>query len=395
MPAQKSALRYFGNVRKLPSGRYQARYIGPDGQRRPAQRADGGPLTFDTRSDAEAWLALRHSEILRDEWLPPAAPKTAPPPLRTYADAWLSQRDLEDRSREHYAQLLRDHIYPGFGNTLVPGISPADVRTWHAALSKRTGPTARAHAYDLLRSIMKTAVDDELIATNPCRIRGAGQVKRAKKIRPATLAELEAIATAMPEKYRLMVLFAAWLALRFGELAELRRSDVDAASGVVHVRRGVVRTTTGRKVKGPKSEASRRAVAIPPHLLPVVKSHLRSHAAMGRDGLLFPAGHGDQLAPSTLYKVYYPARNSAGRPDLRFHDLRHTGAVLAASTGATLAELMARLGHSTPGAALRYQHAAEERDRVIAEALSKLLTASVTPIKTDAAESDQLQARES
>jgi integrase len=101
---------------------------------------------------------------------------------------------------------------------------------------------------------------------------------------------------------------------------------------------------------------------------------------MGRDGLLFPAVNGGQLAPSTLYRSFYPARERAGRPDLRFHDLRHTGAVLAASTGATLAELMARLGHSTPGAALRYQHAAQDRDRVIAAALSQLATGNVTPI---------------
>ena len=144
MPTRKPALRYFGTVRKLPSGRFQARYFGADGQRRSAQRADGGPLTFQTKSDAEAWLALRHSEILRDEWLPPAAPKTAPAVLRTYADSWLAHRDLEDRSREHYEQLLRAHIYPTFGNTPVPQITPADVRTWHAALNERTGPTARA-----------------------------------------------------------------------------------------------------------------------------------------------------------------------------------------------------------------------------------------------------------
>ena len=111
-----------------------------------------------------------------------------------------------------------------------------------------------------------------------------------------------------------------------------------------------------------------------------MKDHLRQHAEMGRDGLLFPAVNGGQLAPSTLYRSFYPARERAGRPDLRFHDLRHTGAVLAASTGATLAELMARLGHSTPGAALRYQHAAQDRDRVIAAALSQLATGNVTPI---------------
>jgi integrase len=88
--------------------------------------------------------------------------------------------------------------------------------------------------------------------------------------------------------------------------------------------------------------------------------------------------------------VYYPARKAAGRPDLRFHDLRHTGAVLAAATGATLAELMARLGHSTAGAALRYQHAAADRDKVIAAALSDLAT--VTPIKP-AKRSSRKQAR--
>ena len=78
------------------------------------------------------------------------------------------------------------------------------------------------------------------------------------------------------------------------------------------------------------------------------------------------------MAPATLYKVFYPARTAAGRPDLRWHDLRHTGAVLAAQTGATLAELMGRLGHTTPGAAMRYQHAAADRDAEIARRLSEL-----------------------
>ena len=103
-----------------------------------------------------------------------------------------------------------------------------------------------------------------------------------------------------------------------------------------------------------------------------MKEHLRGHVN-GRNGLLFPAADGvSHLAPSTLYRSFYPARAAAGRPDLRWHDLRHTGAVLAASTGATLAELMARLGHSTAGAALRYQHAAAGADARIAARLSEI-----------------------
>jgi len=119
----------------------------------------------------------------------------------------------------------------------------------------------------------------------------------------------------------------------------------------------------------PKTDAGIRDVAIPPHLMPKVKDHLSANITGGREGLLVPAADGvTHLAPSTLYGVYYPARAQAARPDLRFHDLRHTGAVLAASTGATLAELMARLGHSTAGAAMRYQHASQDRDQVIAAA---------------------------
>jgi integrase len=380
----RSAKRYFGNVRRLPSGRYQARYTGPDGSTYAARTPQGRPLTFHTKGDAEAWLAIRQSEILRGAWLPPAQPQAEPTTLRTYATTWLASRDLEQTSNDHYRQLLDTHIYPRFGDVPVVDISPTAVREWHATLRERTGPTARALAYGLLRTIMNTAVADELIAANPCRVRGAGQVKRAKRILPATLAELEVLAAAMPTRYTLMILLAAWCALRFGELAELRRSDVDVKAGVVHVRRAVARPRRGRIVKGPKSDAGKRAVNIPPHLLPMVKAHLRDHVLTGRDGLLFPAS-GDptrHMAPSSLYRVYYPARSAAGRPDLRFHDLRHTGAVLAAATGATLAELMARLGHSTPGAAMRYQHAAAERDKVIAAALSEMATGTVTNIES-------------
>lgn len=387
----RKTARYFGSVRKLKSGRLQARYTGPDGRRYEAKTPEGKPLTFDTQGDAEAWLSLRHSEILRGAWLPPAEPTAAPVTVRAYADAWLADRDLEQTTRDHYRQLLDDHVYPTFGDGAVVAVTPAAVRAWHAKLARGDGkkikdrPTARAHAYGLLRTIMNTAVADELRESNPCRVRGGGSARRAVKIRPATLAELELLVKAIPDRYRLMVLLAAWCALRFGELAELRRSDVDVKNGIVHVRRGVTRTKGSRIVKGPKSEAGKRPVNIPPHLMPMVKDHLRDHVAIGKPALLFPAS-GDpnlHLAPSTLYKVYYPAREAAGRPDLRFHDLRHTGATLAAATGATLAELMARLGHSTPGAAMRYQHAAAERDKVIAQALSKLASgATVTPIKT-------------
>lgn len=190
----------------------------------------------------------------------------------------------------------------------------------------------------------------------------------------ATVAELATIADAMPGKLRLMVLLAGWCGLRFGEVAELRRSDVDTKNAVIRVRRGVARVRGATLVTTPKSAAGVRDVSIPPHILEDVKRHLADHAAWGRDGLLFPARNGAQLAPATVQRWYYKAREKADRPDLAFHDLRHTQATLAALTGATLAELMDRLGHATPTAALRYQHVASGRREEIAARLSALAT---------------------
>jgi integrase len=356
----------FGSLRRLPSGRIQARYTGPDGLTHKA------PFTFDTEGDAETWLATVRADIVRDAWNPNSTGRPKALTFGTYAERWLAARTLEARTRAHYRSLLDRQILPTFQPVPLKHISPDLVREWHSTTAIDR-PTLRSHAYGLLRTILGQALQDQLVPANPCHIRGAGNAKRVHKIKPASLAELEALVTAMPERYRVMTLLAAWCGLRFGELAELRRGDVNTRDGILHVRRGVVRADGAAVVKKPKSDAGIRDVAIPPHLLPMLREHLLKHAESGKNGLLFPARGGGHLAPSSLYRVYYPARETAGRPDLRWHDLRHTGAVLAASTGATLAELMGRLGHSTPGAALRYQHAAQGRDMEIAKALSALV----------------------
>ncbi len=361
--------RGFGQIVRLPSKRYRARYMGPDAHRHNA------PTTFESREDAEAWLAGERRKLSRDEWTPPRKLRDAPKATTfgEYAQRWLQHRDLKPRTRAHYRSVLDKVILPTFGERPLKAITSESVRDWYAALDRKR-PTWRSHGYGLLRTILATAVTDEKIPLNPCHIRGAGSSKRIKNVEPATLDELTTIAAEMPERYRLMVLFGSWCALRFGELIELRRKDIDLRNGVVHVRRGAVRAGGEVIIGTPKSEAGIRDVAIPPHLMPMVRDHLGRNITGGKEGLLFPAADGvSTMAPATLYRVFYRAREVAGRPDLRWHDLRHTGAVLAAQTGASLAELMGRLGHSTPQAAMRYQHAAKGRDAQIAAALSALV----------------------
>jgi integrase len=356
-----------GTVRQLPSGRWQARYRDDAGTLHPA------PFTFDTKLDAGEWLAdyVEGAVVITH--------RRADPTFGEYAETWLAGRELKPRTRALYRGLLDTLILPPLGALRISRLSPAKVRAWHGNLDAST-PTRRAHAYALLRTICTTAVADELLTANPCRIRGAGSAKTKHRARVATLPELEVIVANIPAKYRPMVLLAAWCGLRFGELAELRRSDVDLDARLLRVSRGVTRTRGEVHIGTPKSDAGIRPVSIPPHLMPMLAEHLEQRVARDPGALLFPAQHGGNMASSALRKAWLSAREAAGRPDLRFHDLRHTGATLAAATGATLAELMARMGHSTPGAALRYQHAAADRDRAIAEALSGFAEAKVIPL---------------
>jgi integrase len=186
--------------------------------------------------------------------------------------------------------------------------------------------------------------------------------------------QLDAIVDSMPERYRLMILLASWCAMRFGELTELRRGDLDLRHARVRVTRGVTWIDGKPTVGAPKSDAGIRDVAIPPHLVPTVRQHLQDHVGWGKDALLFSTVSGEQIGRGGAFQKHWErARKAAGRDDLRFHDLRHTGAVMAAQSGATLAELMGRLGHTTPAMAIRYQHIAQGRDDEIARRMSEMI----------------------
>ena len=246
----------FGSVDQRASGRWRAMYY-HEGRRYTA------PTTFTTKRLARQWLAAVQTDILRAVWLPPdpgtAAPGAAVLTLASLLGPVAEQRDLKPRTVEHYRRLLDRHILPSkLARLPLKSITADDVRAWHAGLD-RSKPTLRAHCYGLLRTIMGTAVADGKIPANPCVIRGAGSAKRAVTIRPATLDELVKLTDAMPPRYQAMMLLASWCALRFGEVTELRRRDIDVDNGVVRVRRAVVRV--GGRLSGDDTEEHQRAFA--------------------------------------------------------------------------------------------------------------------------------------
>lgn len=370
--------RSFGALRKLPSKRWQASYMGPDQERHSASS------TFDTRMDAEAWLAAERQLVDDDGWLSPEArqrevrrAQSTGVTVADYASEWLATQDLRPLTRMDYGSLLRNHILPGLGSVRLAELSRATVRTWYARLPQDR-PRARSKAFQLLHTLLNYAVDDDVIETNPASLgrRTASRPKRAKRIRPLTVDEVEAIAEAMPARLRAAVLLGCWCALRYGELAELRRKDVDLAHAILRVERAVIRVKGAYIPSQPKTDAGVRDVHIPPFLMSDVVDHLGRHVGRGKEALLFPADSGEHLHSSSFARLFAKAATAAGRSDATPHYLRHTGASLATTAGATTADVMARLGHTTPAMAMVYQHSLSGADAKVAQALSRLHTES-------------------
>lgn len=361
------ARRTAGTIRQLQSGRWQVRVYDPS----TGKQASLG--TFGTKTDAN--VALRQAATQQDQgsWVSPTAGSDT---VGEYVAAWIAnnRRITSPRTRERYEGLLKHHIVPRLGKVAMNKVTPTMVRHWNADLVANASASTAAKSYRLLRSAFTTAVSDEMVSRNPCKIDGGG-VERAAERPIATVAEVNTLVEATPDRWKGLVLMAAWTSLRFGELAALTRADVNLLKGTVSVTKNRQRLDDGTSVVlPPKSAAGRRTVAIPPPLKPILQDHLERWSEPGSDGLVFVGEKGAALDRSHWNGEWRQIRKAAGRPDLMFHDLRHTGNVLAAATGASTKQLMARMGHASMAAALRYQHATEDADQAIADALGDLMT---------------------
>jgi integrase len=370
----KDGHRRFGNVRRLASGRYQVRFPAPDGSTRT------GPQTFARKAEADRYLTMVEAQMVRHEWIDPERGKVA---LKEYAERWINERpNLRPRTVALYRQLLRSHITPYIGATSIAALDAPTVRAWRADLLERgTSQTVTAKAYRLLRAVLNTAVrEDELIRVNPCRIPGADREDTAE--RPVlSVAQVYALAGEMPKRFRALILLTTFGCLRWGEVTALRRRDLDVVTGTVRVTQALSERAGGGVEFGPpKSRAGVRTVALPAALLPELTTHLSSFVAKDPDALLFtgPSKAHPPLRRNNFSKLarWPAATTKIGAPGLHFHDLRHTGNTLAAQTGASLRDLMTRMGHDSTRAALIYQHASADADRAIAEALSAALSAA-------------------
>jgi integrase len=358
--------RRFGRVRQLTSGRWQARYMGPDGIDRPA------PETFPNKTDAVVWLTLKEAEIRNGDWINPDDGEIC---LSEYAATWIDERPgLRLKTVELYRYLARKHLAQVLGPMPIADIQPGHVRRWRKhLLDTEVSAVTLAKAYRLLKTIMTTAADDGAIRRNPCRIKGGGSESSPER-QVLTVAQVFALGDAIAPRYCALVLLATFTSLRWGELCALRKSDIDMDARTVRVERSLTELQNGALAFGPpKSDAGRRTVGFPELIAPVLREHLSSFARPEDDGLVFTGPTGALLRRGNFRRrTWLPALKKAGLPVVHFHDLRHTGNNLTATAGANLRELMARMGHSSTRAALIYLHSTDERQREIADALGDL-----------------------
>ena len=371
----------FGNVRRTPSGRYQPRYTAPDGTPRTLGK------TYRTKREAESALAAVRVEMDRGAWIDPKAPDPSEPArtptLGDYVEHFhLARAGKRGGSVKHSTRALaeselRDYILPTFGDTPLDRITLSAVREWYGRLQdpehtphrwKRdedgrptaVSPSLVRQCYSLLKAILNMAVSEELIDSNPCRIRGASQNRYAK---PDYMSQADArsIIAQLDGDTAVLAALALATACRLGELLALTWADVNLGARLIHIRRAAVEVN-GRQVLTTTKTEEARDIDLDEPTVSLLRFHHLSRLCEPTDRL-FLAPSGAPLRHRQVQARWRRAREGVG-VSFRFHHLRHTALTKLAYDGRPIQEIMERAGHASFVAAMNYQRLAPKAKRI-------------------------------
>lgn len=354
--------RRFGAIRKLPSGRIQARYPGPDGVMRPA------PETFRTKTDAERWLVKIEAQITEGRWLDPAEGKTT---VNDWADRWYASvsPNLKAKTRALYEGLIRLWIKPRLGSYTLASLRPITVAEWIAGLRKAELSASRVRtAYRVFAQIMQSAADNDMIAITPCR---GIKLPRLPETEPHILTdeEVRRLILAMRTPHDLLVKLLAYAGLRIGEAFALRRGDVLFDEGLLVVDEAVEEISGKHAWDTPKSH-QKRVLALPTFLVEELRRHLDAKVGKDPDALLFLGQTKKVLHYNSWRRTHFDkAVEVAGLKDVTPHDLRATHATWVADRHGVMAAAK-RLGHSNASVTTRhYARVVDGRDADVAKTM--------------------------
>lgn len=310
-----------------------ARYRGPEGRLH--------SKTFRRKVDAEKWLHLEESKIIKSEWVDPAAGTVR---YGEWADSWLAGlHSIGPKTRTGYEGLLRSRILPTFGNVELRRISTASIRSWVTAMTEEGLSAARINqALRVVKQSLDVAVDDGLIVRNPATKVRAPRVEKRRQ-RFLTAFELARLADECGD-YEPFVWFLGWSGLRLGEAVALRVGRVEVGRRRVRVEESATEID-GRLTFGPTKTHETRTVILPRLAIDRLEPLLDGRTD---DDFVFTAPRGGPLRANNFRRrVFSSAAERIGIPDLLIHDLRDTAASLAISTGASIKAVQRMLGHAS------------------------------------------------
>lgn len=345
-------------------------------------------------TQALAWLDDARKRIDAGLWQPDSAISheraASTITVGEYWPIWLDQKRKKDGQQLREStiaglrRVMEHHVLPTFRRVRLVDVTQRMVDRWLDGL--QVGDATKYNAFKPLRAMLKAASQPGADGTPPILARyplthGASKPQGHELERPATPQEVQAIYQTMPERYRMAIYLTVFAdGLRIGEVCALQRGDIDLETRTLHVRR--TRLQSMSTVTGPlKTASSKRDIRLPRQLMPDLVRFLDDFVAPDPDAWLFTLKHDTSIpiAPNSLRGYYDVARRAAGRPDLRYHDLRHTALTWLAGEGATLREIMDCAGHADVDTAMRYQHAVDERRDMLADAMGDRMVRPDTP----------------
>lgn len=380
------AARSFGSITLESTGRYRARYTGPDGRRYSAGRfatrkaAVRQLARIEDRIDARTWLSPTDERAIEKERCAEAERRNTT--VAEWAEKWLDSgaRKWTPRTLSDYNFRINKYVLPQLGQMRLESVTATEIDRWYEDLAQVSSRGVPRPVYITVRSMFAAAVKARLIDVSPVQVEGAD---RHRPVRPEpkvlTRVESERLAAAMPEKFRLAVWVGLWCGLRRAEFVGLQFSDFDLDLRLLHVRRQVIADTQRHGVQSPRGKrrmifappkyGSARTVGLPAFLAENVRSQSRVLQGFENpQARLFPGGcDTGTIHPNSLGEAFDAAADAAGLSGFTPHSMRHTSLTWEARAGATTRELMDIAGHKSPEIAMTYQHSSGERQRQIAD----------------------------
>jgi integrase len=349
----------------LPSGRHQLRWRDYRTGRARAQ-------TFDSYGEAERFYFEMLADEARGVWIDP---RDSAVTFQEYAEQWRKGRPGAESTGVLIAGNLRRHLYPALGAVPLSRLRTTQLQAVITALlDKPLDASTIGVVLQHLRQVLNGAVQDRLIPFNPASAVKAPRVEPSEVVIPSP-AEVAAIGAAIDPRHHGLVVVGAGLGLRQGEAFGLSRDRIDLRRRTVTIDRQLKRSEHGGSVLGAlKTERSYRTVPLPESVATKLAEHMLRYPSGDPDGLLFQAPMGGRLRRDGWNRrVWKPAVQAAGRPELTFHALRHFYASALIRENLNPVVVARRLGNSPQMVQETYAHLWRDDDDRTRDAIDRVL----------------------